>query len=88
MLVRADAVADGLVDVLDRAAPEPVVVVEVGVADEALGAAAVTRRAVGLEGRRAAGHGKAQQVRLALDLLERGGGELVAQAALRGLRRP
>ena len=51
----ADAVGDGLVELVDGAAPDPVVVVEVGITGKALRAGAVALRAIDPVGRRAAG---------------------------------
>ena len=48
----ADAVADGLRDLVELAAPQPIVVVEIGIALGAAAAGAVARRAIVGEGRR------------------------------------
>ena len=51
-----------LCEIEDRPAPQPIVVVEVGVAGETLGAAAVARPTIGLERRSSASHREAQQI--------------------------
>src|SRR5215470_5063858 len=73
--------------VLECAAPEPIIVIKIWITNKALGATAVTGRTVGMECGRAAGHGEAQEVWLAFDLIERSCGKLLAQAALRGPHR-
>src|SRR5262245_52659095 len=82
LVIGPHPVADRLVNVLDCPAPDPIVVIEIWIPNEALGTAAVTGRAVGLECSRAPGHGEAQEVWVARDLIERSGRELIAQAAL------
>ena len=67
----ADAVTDRLLDGVDRSAPQPIVVVEVRIALEALRAAAVAGRAIVGELRRAAAQDELHQVGILLDLGDR-----------------
>ena len=70
---------------VDRAAPQPIVVVEVGIALEALRAAAVAGRAVVGELRRAAAHDELHEIGVLLDLGDRRRGDRFEEARLRGL---
>src|SRR4029450_4789751 len=65
------------VDLIDLAAPQPIVVDQGWEALAAGAAGAMTLHAIGLEGRAAAGYGEIEQFGILADLLERGGPDAV-----------
>jgi hypothetical protein len=79
---RADAELDGLLDGVELAAPQPVVVVQVRIALGAAAARAVARRAIVAEGRLALARGRSEQLGVLLDVIERGLG-IAASLAFR-----
>ncbi len=83
----ARAVGDGLRDGGERAAPQPVVVVEVRIALGAAAAGAVTGRAIVGKGAPAERAGEVEQFRRRLDLLQRSGSELGHHRAALRLQR-
>ena len=62
--------ADGLLDIGELAAPQPVVVVEIGIALGAAAAGAMTGRAIVGEGHAPLRAGEVEQLRIGDDLLE------------------
>ena len=58
---------DGLVDGVERSAPQPGIVTQIGIAERALGAAAVTGGAIVAESRLAAGQREVQKLGISLD---------------------
>ncbi len=68
---RADAVTDGVLDVVELAAPQPVVVVQVGIALGAAAARAMARRAVIAERGAALRAREVEQLRIGRDLSRR-----------------
>jgi len=80
-IVCPNAMLDGLVDGVERPAPQPGIVAQIGIAERALRAAAVTGRAIVAERGLAAGKREAQQFRIAIDRLEIAGGGLFVDLA-------
>src|SRR6185295_20317934 len=76
--VAADAKADGALNVFEAAAPQPIVIVEVGITNKTLGTATMARRTIILKRRAAGADGKAVEVRVAADKGQRRAFELVA----------
>ena len=79
----AHAVADRPGDLADRAAPDPVIVVEVRIAFAALRARAVALHAIDLEGGRAAGDGELDKLGIGRDVAYVGGGDALQIDRLR-----
>src|SRR5664279_3986099 len=77
------AMSDRRLDLLERAAPDPTVGVEVRIASRPLPACAMAGRAVLRKGGAALGARKGQELRSLFDLLKRGRGELIVHAAAR-----
>src|SRR5262249_46398882 len=75
-VARTDAVTNGLRDLVDLAAPDPIVVVEVRIALGAARPLTVAGRAIVGEGRAALRAGKREELRVGEDLLQRRRGEL------------
>src|SRR6185436_6346456 len=73
----ARAIADGLLDIRKLAAPQPFIVVEIGVALGAPAARAMARRAVVRKGDPPLRPGKVEQLRIGGNLGKRRTGELV-----------
>src|SRR3954451_22071340 len=69
---RASAELDAVHDLIERAAPEPIVIVKVGVTLSAGAATAVTGRAIVTERRLAAGASEREQCRVIFDFRQRG----------------
>ncbi len=77
----ADAVTDGLRDLVELAAPQPVVVVEIGIALGAAAAGAVARRAILGEGGPRLRAREVEQLRVGRDLLQRRRGQSARPSA-------
>ena len=76
-VTRARAVTDGLLDLSQLATPQPVVVVEIGIAPSPAAAGAVTGRAIIGEGHAPLGAGEIEQLWIVHDIGNRYVGKFV-----------
>ena len=76
---------DGLVDGIERSAPQPRIIVQIGIAEAALRTTPMAGRAIVAEGRLAAGKGEVQEFGIGVDRGKIAAGDLLPEAGLGGL---